>query len=64
MRKTISGFEINSKGFRKEEHPTGFKTILLEIIIKSPDVSESDLEKVSPSPHSSSPRLCGFARDK
>jgi len=46
MRKTISGFEINSKGIRKEEHPTGFKTILLEIIIKSPDVSESDLEKV------------------
>ncbi|HEX2395088.1 MAG TPA: OsmC family protein [Bacteroidales bacterium] len=46
MRKTISSFEINTKGFRKEEHPTGFKTILLEIIIKSQDVSESDLEKV------------------
>jgi len=46
MGKNISGFEINSKGKRKEEHPTGFKTISLEIIIKSGDTTKDDLDKV------------------
>jgi putative redox protein len=46
MRKTISGFEIIGTGIRKEEHPTGFKTITLQLIIKSPDVSADDLDKV------------------
>jgi putative redox protein len=46
MQKTINGFEINSKGIRKTEHPTGFKTIFVEINIKSPDVTEDDLNKV------------------
>ncbi|MFA5404679.1 MAG: OsmC family protein [Ignavibacteria bacterium] len=46
MKKNINGFEINSKGIRKEEHPTGFKKIFIEINIKSPDVTEEDLSKV------------------
>jgi putative redox protein len=46
MQKTINGFEINSKGIRKTEHPTGFKTIFVEINIKSPDITEDDLNKV------------------
>lgn len=46
MNKTINGFEINSKGIRKEEHPTGFKTIQMQINIKSSDVTEDDLNKV------------------
>jgi putative redox protein len=46
MQKTINGFEIYSKGIRKQEHPTGFKTIFMEINIKSPDVTEDDLNKV------------------
>ena len=46
MRKTISGFEIISSGIRKEEHPTGFKTVTLQFIIKSPDVTAEDLDKV------------------
>lgn len=46
MKKTIEGFEINSKGYRKQEHPTGFKSVTLEIKIKSPDVTEEDLDKV------------------
>jgi putative redox protein len=46
MKKTIGSFEIISKGIRKEEHPTGFKTIELEINIKSADVTEEDLDKV------------------
>ncbi len=46
MQKPIDGFEISSHGFRNEEHPTGFKTIQLEIHLKSPDVLEADLKKV------------------
>lgn len=46
MKKTINGCEIISKGIRREEHPTGFKTIYLEINLKSPDVTEDDLKKV------------------
>lgn len=46
MRKTITGFEIHSKGIRKEEHPTCFKLILLTINLKSDDTTEEDLKKV------------------
>jgi putative redox protein len=46
MRKSINGLEIHSKGIRKEEHPTGFKIIYVEINLNSPDVSEEDLKKV------------------
>jgi len=46
MSKTISGFEIISSGIRKEEHPTGFKTITLQLMVKSPDVTAEDLDKV------------------
>ena len=46
MRKTIIGCEINAKGIRKEEHPTCFKTIFIEINVNSPDVTAEDLDKV------------------
>jgi len=46
MRKTITGFEIHSRGIRREEHPTCFKTILLTIDLKSSDTSVEDLKKV------------------
>jgi putative redox protein len=46
MRKTITGLEITGQGIRKEEHPTGFKTVTLQLIVKSPDVASEDLEKV------------------
>jgi putative redox protein len=46
MQKTISEFEITAKGVRKEDHPTGFKSILMNVNVKSPDVTEADLEKV------------------
>jgi putative redox protein len=39
MRKTITRFEIHSRGIRREEHPTCFKTILLIIDLKSSDTS-------------------------
>lgn len=47
MQKTISEFEITAQGVRNEDHPTGFKNILMNINIKSPDVNEADLEKVA-----------------
>jgi len=46
MSKTIASCEINAKGLRREEHPTGFKSILLEINLSSPDVTDDDMKKV------------------
>ena len=46
MNKTILSCEIHGSGIRKEEHPTGFKEIKVEIKIKSNDVSENDMLKV------------------
>ena len=46
MKKNIGGIEINGRGFRKEEHPTGFKKIVVDIRLTSPDVTEEDLRKV------------------
>lgn len=46
MQKTISEFEITAKGIRNQDHPTGFKSILMTVHLKSPDVNETDLEKV------------------
>ncbi|HEX2967595.1 MAG TPA: OsmC family protein, partial [Bacteroidales bacterium] len=46
MNKTILNCEIHSKGIRKQEHPTGFKSILVEFNLTSPDVTEEDFTKV------------------
>lgn len=46
MKKTIVGMEISSNGIRKETHPTGFSTIFIEIRLKSPNTSSSDMSKV------------------
>ncbi|RJP67332.1 MAG: OsmC family peroxiredoxin [Ignavibacteriales bacterium] len=46
MKKTITNCEIKASGQRREEHPTGFKSIHLEIIMESPDVTEDDMKKV------------------
>jgi putative redox protein len=46
MNKTIASCEIHAKGARKEEHPTGFKTIFIEIDLTSPDVTKDDMNKV------------------
>ena len=46
MNKTILKCELNSKGERREEHPTGFKNIHIEVVIGSPDATEADLQKV------------------
>lgn len=46
MKKEIKGFEIVSKGIRKQEHPTGLKTVYLNINISSSDIKDEDMEKV------------------
>lgn len=46
MHKTITNFEITAKGQRKEEHPTRFKSIHLEISLSSPDATREDVHKV------------------
>ncbi len=45
-KKTITGLEIKATGIRKEEHPTGFKTIILVIYLKSTNTATEELEKV------------------
>jgi putative redox protein len=46
MEKNITGCEIHAHGTRREEHPTGFKKIIIEIHLKSSDTSVDDLDKV------------------
>lgn len=45
MNKTVSSFEIKSTGYRKQEHPTGFRNIRLDIIMKSPDITGNEMDK-------------------
>jgi len=46
MKKNISGITIKTKGIRHQEHPTGFKTIILDITLQSKDTSLQELNKV------------------
>lgn len=46
MNKTIKHCEINARGLRREEHPTGFRNITVEIVIESPDLTNDDMIKV------------------
>ena len=43
--KTVQGLKIESKGYRKEEHPTSFKTVEIKIFIKSSNVESIDVDK-------------------
>lgn len=45
MNKTIDTFKIESVGTRKNEHPTGFKSINLQINLNSKDVTSDDMQK-------------------
>ena len=46
MGKTITGFEIRSKGFRTPQHPTGFSNIIMEMDITSDNLHEAEVDKV------------------
>lgn len=45
MGKNINFFEINSTGYRNEEHPTGFHTIRMQVSHKSDNISSEDMDK-------------------
>ena len=44
--KTISGIKVNTKGIRREQHPTSLQKIFLEFVVTSGDVSDADMQKV------------------
>ncbi|BDX37329.1 hypothetical protein CYCD_06840 [Tenuifilaceae bacterium CYCD] len=46
MQKSIHFFEISSSGIRKQEHPTGFKSVTLEINIKSENLTSDEMNKI------------------
>jgi putative redox protein len=45
MGKNISSFHINANGIRREQHPTCFTSITLDISLNSSDASVADLDK-------------------
>jgi putative redox protein len=47
MKKNIDFFEINSTGYRNEEHPTGFHTIGMQVNLKSDNVNSEDMTKAT-----------------
>jgi putative redox protein len=46
MKKDVQAFAVHARGIRRDEHPTGFKTILLDIELSSADATADDVEKV------------------
>jgi putative redox protein len=46
MTKNIIGLDIVATGIRKEEHPTGFRSITIILNLKSRNVSSEDLDGV------------------
>lgn len=46
MQKDIVSFQILSKGIRKQEHPTGFKQINLQLNIVCANLTEEEVAKV------------------
>ncbi len=57
MNKNIDSFEIISTAKRKEEHPTGFKSIEMQIILKSTDITTENMDKVLAMMHGICPVL-------
>jgi putative redox protein len=45
MRKTIKEYEMKLEGIKKTEHPKAFSKIIMNIRIRSEDVSEADLDR-------------------
>ena len=44
--KSIQGLDITATGIRREQHPTCFSRITLDMVLKSADVTDAELEKV------------------
>lgn len=46
MKKDIHGFSMNIRGIRKNEHPTGFKTIFVEMFITTSNTTDEEVAQV------------------
>ena len=47
MQKQVQDFEIVSKGIRRQEHPTGFDSISIHVILRSGNISLDEMAKVT-----------------
>jgi putative redox protein len=45
MKKDVSDFAVESRGIRREQHPTSFEKIYLKFSLTSKDAANSDVEK-------------------
>jgi putative redox protein len=45
MRKTVGGFAMKIEGVRREEHPTSFERIIMDMEFQSDDLEPGDVEK-------------------
>ena len=45
MRKTIDGFEMQIEGTRRDQHPTAFSQIMMDMQIRSNDLENQDVDK-------------------
>lgn len=45
MRKTIDGFEMKIEGTRRDQHPTSFSQIIMDMQFRSNDLENQDIEK-------------------
>ena len=46
MGRSVQGLEIKANGIRREQHPTSFSTITLNMVLKSLDVTDAEFEMV------------------
>jgi putative redox protein len=46
MKKEVQAFAIHARGVRRDEHPTGFKVVYLDIDLRSADATAEDVERV------------------
>ena len=45
LKKQVEGIRVNASGTRRNEHPTAFESIKLELILKAADIEPQALEK-------------------
>lgn len=45
MGKNISGFKVNAKGIRRDQHPTSFEKIILDFMLHSQNAEDADFQK-------------------
>jgi len=46
MKRSVSGLEIHANGIRRDQHPTYFESIALQLTIVSVDATREDVDKV------------------